>query len=134
MINLGNIADVVQFFIQDDSIYERLKADFPEILADLITFKSNPNCTCRGRVIKYFTDQITLNANILDKYVTNQNALNNYLSHIQNQKFLNLYAGKVLTVQKGEEAWADFNRSLTGKMFRGFSVVEKEDHLLVYFL
>lgn len=134
MINQGNVADVIPFLINNDNVFERFKSDFPEILADLITFKSNPNCSCRGRVIKYFSDQLTLSPEILEQYIYDQNALSQHLEQIQAQRLLNTYSGKILVIPKGEQAWADFQLSLTGKLFRAFSVVERENSVAVYFL
>lgn len=37
-------------------------------------------------------------------------------------------------IDRGSEAWAAFAGSLPGKMFRMFSVVERDDKVVVYFL
>jgi hypothetical protein len=134
MINQGNVADSISYLISNDNVFERLKSDFPEILADLITFKSNPNCSCKGRVIKYFSDQLAINSDILEKYIYDQNALAQHLTQIQEQRLINTYSGRIITIPKGEQAWANFQSELVNKMFRGFSIVEREDSVAVYFL
>ena len=113
-----------------------LKRDFPDTLADLVTFKTNPNCSCRGRVVKYFTTLLETTPGALNKYVKDPVALNNELQRIRTQRLENNYSGKILTVPRNEEAWKNFSQEILngGKYFRGFSVVEREDVLVIYFL
>jgi hypothetical protein len=120
--------------VKDDSVFESLKTDFPDILADLVTFKSNPNCTCRGRVFKFFTEKLEQNPESLNKYVKDAAVLTAELDTIKNQRTLNNYSGKVFTVSNTDAAWEEFSRNLAGKMFRSFAVVEKDGNLKVYFV
>ena len=134
IINQANLNDALGILIQNENFYNRLTADFPDILADLTTFKTNPNCTCRGRVVKYFSDKLNEDPNLLDKYVENPQDLQNQIAVIQQQRVQNNYSGKVFTVQKGEEAWKNFSQTLAGKMFRTFSIVDNGENLTVYLL
>jgi len=134
MINTTNLADALPIMVKDDGVFESLKTDFPDILADLITFKSNPNCTCRGRVFKFFTEKLEQQPDILNKYVKDAAALTAELDIIKNQRMLNNYTGKVFTVVNTDAAWEDFSKSLAGKMFRSFAIVDKGDNLKVYFV
>jgi hypothetical protein len=38
MINTNNVADILPILIKDDEIFNRLQADFPSMLADIVTF------------------------------------------------------------------------------------------------
>lgn len=134
MINTNNVTDILPILIKDEETFNRLKNDFPSILADLVTFKDNPNCSCRGRVFKFFTEQLEVNPNILEQYVKDTNEITVKLQALSDERAANNYAGKVFLVDKGEEAWAAFARSLPGKMFRMFSVAERDDKVVVYFL
>ena len=134
IINQLNLNDALGILIQNNSIYNRLVSDFPDILADLTTFKTNPNCTCRGRIVKYFSDKLNEDPNLLDKYVENPQDLQNQLVVIQNQRIQNNYSGKVFTVAKGEQAWKDFSQTLAGKMFRSFAIVDNGENLTVYLI
>ena len=134
MINLSNVADSVSILIKDNSTFERLKTDFPDILADLVTFKDNPNCSCRGRVFKFFTEKVEQTPDILNKYIYDPEVLSRELQLINNQRLENNYAGKIMSVEKTEQAWRDFTNSLAGKTFRNFSVAERETSVMVYFL
>lgn len=128
IINQGNLNDALGIIIKDDNTFERLKTDFPDILADLTTFKTNPNCTCRGRVVKYFSDRLNNEPNLLDQYVVNPTDLNNQLLVIQNQRVQNNYSGKVFTIDNTEEAWLTFSQTLQGKMFRSFNIIKNDDN------
>jgi hypothetical protein len=134
IINQANLNDALGIIIKDDSIFERLKTDFPEILADLTTFKTNPNCTCRARVVKYFSDKLVESPDLLDRYITNIQDLNTQLSAIYAQRIQNNYTGKVFTVGKTEADWQAFSNSLAGKMYRSFSVMDNGENLTVYML
>lgn len=134
MINLMNVGDALTILIKNDSVFEQLKNDFPGILADLTTFRTNPNCTCRGRVFKFFTEQLELNPTALDKYVVDPVPLQAELTRIQNERMANNYSGKVITLEKTETAWNQFSANLFNKTFRGFSVVERENTIAVYFI
>lgn len=134
MINTTNLVDALPIMVKDDSVFEALKTDFPDILADLVTFKSNPNCTCRGRVFKFFTEKLEQNPEALNKYVKDAAVLTAELDTIKNQRTLNNYSGKVFTIGNTEAAWDEFSKSLVGKMFRSFAIVEKDGSLRVYFI
>lgn len=134
IINRSNFSDAIPILVRDDSVFEQMKTDFPDILADLVTFKNNPNCSCRGRVIKFFGDQLNQSPDILDKYVKDADALNQELQTIVSSRIANTYTGKMFIIPKGEESWQNFAATLVGKIFRGFSVVERDSSLVVYFL
>lgn len=134
MINTNNVADVLPILIKDDETFNRLKNDFSSILADLVTFKDNPNCTCRGRVFKFFSEQLEINPTVLDQYVKDASVITLKLQSLAEERANNNYAGKVFIVDKGAEAWAAFAATLPGKMFRMFSVAERDDKVVVYFL
>jgi len=134
IINVYNYLDAIPLLLKNDKTFERLKVDFPEILADLITFRNNPNCSCRGRVFKFFFDKLTSIPDILDKYIDNYNSFNEELITTSHNRLSTTYSGKIFSVPKGEEAWQNFAKSLIGKVFHTFSIVEKEDSLTVYFL
>lgn len=134
MITVANLSDALPILVKDESVFEQLKADFPGILADLVTFKNNPNCTCRGRVFKFFTEQLEQNKDVLEKYVKDPAALQAEIDQLVSQRVASNYAGKIFEIQKGDQAWQVFAQSLVGKAFRSFAVVERENTVAVYFL
>jgi len=134
MIPINQLGDSLSFIMKDDETFEQLKADFPEILADLITFRENPNCTCRGRVVKFFAEQLEKDLLVLNKYVKDREALEAEMQRLADEKQANNYFGKIFVIAKGEEAWREFAKSLIGKTFRSFSIAERDDDVAVYFL
>jgi hypothetical protein len=134
MINVTNLSDAMTLLIKDDEVFESLKTDFPAILADLITFKSNPNCTCRSRVFKFFSDELQKDPNILNKYVKTPESLSKDLENMMQQRNNNNYSGKIFKIENTDEAWKNLTNQLVGKAFRTFSVVEKDGQLWVYLL
>jgi len=134
MINSNNVSDILPMLMQDDEVVGQLQNDFPNILADLVTFKENPNCSCRGRVFKFFSEELEKNASVLDKYVKNPSLIAMKLQTLTEERLLSNYAGRIFVIEKGEEAWKAFHSTLTGKMFRMFSVVERDNEVVIYFL
>lgn len=134
MINSTNIGDAMTLLIKENDTFDLMKNDFPLILADLTTFKSNPNCTCRSKVFKFFTDEIQKNPEILNKYVKNQEEFKKELLRIVEQRNSNNYSGKIIKIENTEEAWKNLTAQLVGKAFRTFSVIEKDSQLWVYLL
>jgi len=134
MISINQLGDALSFIMQDDGTFDQLQKDFPNILADLVTFRTNPNCSCRGRVIKFFTEQLEKDPMVMNQYVKDLEGLKVYLDKIQSERQLNNYGGRIFTIPSGQESWLSFAASLQGKMFRSFSIVHKGDEIMVYFL
>lgn len=135
MITLQNLSSALPYLLKNESTFDRLKTDFPEILADLTTFKNNPNCSCRGRVTKFFTDKLQQESTLLNKYIYNEQELTIELNKAELLKQQNNYSGKIVIIPKSDEAWKALSQDINqGRMFRAFSVVERENELVVYFL
>jgi hypothetical protein len=134
MINTTNVADAITILVRDNDTFESIKNDFSAILADLITFKNNPNCTCRSKVFKFFTEEIQKDPTILNKYVKNPEEFSREIEKIVQQRNSNNYSGKVIKIENTEEAWKALTAQLVGKAFRTFSVIEKDGQLWVYLL
>jgi len=135
MITISNLSVSLVYLIKDDTTFNRLKNDFPEILADLTTFKSNPNCSCRGRVTKFFSDKLQQDSTLLNKYIYNEAELIEQLNQVEISRQQNNYSGRIITLPKNETSWQQLAQEINqGKFFRSFSVVERENELVVYFL
>ena len=126
--------DLIHILVRDEETFDKIKTDFPEILADLTTLKTNPNCSCRGKVGKYFNDKIITEPTLLDKYYKDKNAIAIEIENIKARRLEQIISGKIFKVALGEEAWKEFNKQITGKVFRSFSIVREFDYLWVYFL
>jgi hypothetical protein len=134
MISIDQLGDSLHFIMQDNEVFDQLQQDFPNILADLVTFKNNPSCSCRARVVKFFTEQLIQDPLVLNKYVKDLDALKAHLDKIMSERQTNNYSGKIFTIPSGQESWLSFASLLQGKMFRSFSIVDKGDEIMVYFL
>jgi len=132
--DIGSMPDILHIIIRDDDVFTQIKKDYPEILADLTTLKTNPNCTCRGKVGKFFSDKLASEPTVLDKYIKDRAAVASQIDQIRQKRLENVIGGKVFKVSLGDDAWSAFNRQIQGKVYRGFSVVKEFDYLMVYFL
>ena len=133
-VDLGTMPDLIYIIIRDEDLFTKLKAEFPDILADLTTLKTNPNCSCRGKVGKFFSEKVAADPNILEKYYKDKEAIVKEIESIKLKRVNNAIGGKVFKVQLGDEAWNNFNKTIVGKTFRSFSVVREFDYMWVYFL
>lgn len=134
MITSQNLSAAVAYLIKNDTTFELLKQDFPEILADLISNKKQPNCSCKNRVNKFFQNKIAQDSTILDKYITDKDAFIADLNKTLTIKQANSLSGKIFTLPKNEEAWSLFAKQFGSKTFKGFTIVEKDEEITVYFL
>lgn len=131
-INNENLLFIIRKIIDNDFLFKKLRKEFPPIVGDLVSFKYNPNCSCRSKVSKYFENKIKENKNILDDYVGEIQGLEQELKEIENNKE-KILSGKILTTKK--DSWETFCKSLEGKYYRSFSIIDKgNNELKVYFL
>lgn len=135
IVNNQNISDVLTILIKNNEIFNVLQLDFPDILADLVSFKNNPNCSCKNRLVKYFSDLLVQNEQILDKYIQDPEYVLAELRSIQTIRYNNNYSGKIITIPNNESSWRNLSIDInSGKFFRAFSVIDKGEELVVYFL
>jgi hypothetical protein len=142
-------------FIKNDTFFDSLKDKFPEILADLTSSRNNPNCSCKNRVKAHLQAKITAEQNYFNNLINNQeikklteekaeeiknsqaptNPMENHMQMMQQNMFRNS-GGRIFEIGKTEEDWKNLAKKLNEEkiIFRSFSIVEKEDKLVVYFI
>jgi len=142
-------------FIKNDVFFNSLKGKFPEILADLTSSRNNPNCSCKNRVKAHFENKITTEQDYFNNLINNEeikklleekaeeiknsqiptNAMEHHMQMMQQNMFRNS-GGRVFEIGKSEEDWKNLAKKLSDEKigFKSFSVVEKEDKLVVYFI
>lgn len=133
-IDSGTLPDLIHILIRDEETFQNMQKEFPEILADLVSLKSTPNCSCRAKVANFFTDKINKNPKMLEKYYKDQNAIINEIEEIKKKRLENIISGKVFKVPVGDDEWKKFYNTVQSKQFRSFSIVREYDYLWVYFL
>jgi len=153
-MTINDISYIDRYFdliIQDEDVFNKIKAKYPELTIDLISAKDNPNCVCKNRVINYLNVKLNIkeDESFIKKIIDDPKNLNRKETIDQNWRFIieeenkkteNLSAefstpGKIYTVEKTDEAWSNFVNTIRASlMFQGFSVVDKETHLEVYFI
>ena len=131
----------VQALVNNNDTFEALKSRYTEMLADLVSFKNNPNCSCKARVNTFIAKkymEIPEEKTFIDELIKNPNIANSYdaLSKIMTSRTGNIrnLSGQIFKVPKGDEGWAALSRDIAGAMFRSFNVVDRGDYSEVYFL
>jgi hypothetical protein len=157
-IKFTNLLNSSVFFtdlIKNDTFFNSLKDKFPEILADLTSSRNNPNCSCKNRVKaflfskinaedKYFEELLSIEEikNLIDSKKENisneanhQAAMDEHFKKMQDMVYKNS-GGKIFEINKDEKSWQDLCKKLENEKiaFKSFSVVEKEEKLIVYFI
>jgi hypothetical protein len=141
-------------FMKNDIFFNSLKDKFPEILADLTSSRNNPNCSCKNRVkahlqsklqseVEYFNN--LLNHEEVKKIIEEKNTeiqatqlkdpMEEHMKIMRENMFKNS-GGKIFKIGKSEEDWKSLCKKLELEKisFKSFSVVEKENELVVYFI
>ena len=141
-------------FIKNDTFFNSLKDKFPEILADLTSSRNNPNCSCKNRVKAHLQSKIQSEAEYFNSLLNNDEVkkiIDEKLEEIKNTQFKdpmeehmrvmreNMFknsGGKIFEIGKTEQDWKNLCKRLEMEKisFKSFSVVEKEDKLVVYFV
>lgn len=106
----------------------------PEIYADIQSFSTNPNCSCRGKIEQYIITHRQKSHEFINKFLTEKNVQVD-LNSIEAQYKTTLYMGTVEKVKISE--WKQFSDSLNTKkaVFRSFSVCPiNEEYVNVFFL
>lgn len=142
-------------FMKNDIFFNSLKDKFPEILADLTSSRNNPNCSCKNRVKAHLQGKITTEEDYFNNLINNEeikklleekaeeiknsqmptNPMEHHMQMIQQNMFKN-NGGKIFEIGKSEEDWKNLAKKLSDEKinFKSFSMVEKEDKLVVYFI
>lgn len=129
------LASIINRILQHNDAFSEMSADFPSITADLLTFKSNPNCSCKNKIIRFISGRIDAGEkDILNKYFINRENLKNSIDKMINNYEEKNLSGKIMVIDNSEEAWRTLCKESTTKNYKSFSVVEKNDKLYVYFL
>lgn len=144
-----NITVYLDLLVKNEKIFEALKNKYPEILADLTSSKFNPTCSCRGRVGTFLNKKYEEGDKDFIDFILSLDEIKEEKSKIdeaikrqeENRKVqvidkLENGTNHIYQVPKGPKGWEDFNKFVheKGIIFRGFSIVEKENYLEVYFL
>jgi hypothetical protein len=142
-------------FLKNDTFFTSIKDKFPEILADLTSSRDNPNCSCKNRVRTHLQGKITTEGDYFNNLINNEeikkltqekaeeiktsqvptDPVEHHMKMMQQNMFRNS-GGRVFEIGKSEEDWKNLCKKLELEKisFKSFSVVEKEDKLVVYFI
>jgi hypothetical protein len=141
--------------IKNDIFFNSIKDKFPEILADLTSSRNNPNCSCNGRVRAHLQANLTNEADYFNDLINNEdikriteqkieeiktsqvpnNPMENHMQMMQQNMFRNS-VGRIFEIGKTEEDWKNLAKKLNEEriFFKSFSIIEKADKLVVYFI
>lgn len=120
---------------ENESFKKDVEIAFPEIYADIQSFSSNPNCTCKNKILSYVSNNKEKSANFLNEEVSK---LSLDLDPVKlDEEFRNAamknVGAYVYRIKKSE--WSDFPRKMMEQrvFIRSFSVVPvSEEEIDVY--
>jgi hypothetical protein len=134
----------------DDIIYNKLKEKYPELENYLYEIKKNVISDKKENILNYL--EIKLNLKKDNEYIENL-FLDERLKEIRKRidqnweiadkeetknettSFEILDSNKVYKIKKGEKYWSEFKQNIASKIFfQNFSILEKKNHLEVYFI
>jgi hypothetical protein len=112
----------------------RFEVFAPEVYAEIQSFVTNPNCTCRGKIAEYVRSNSDKCTDFVNLFLLESNT-DIDLEKITREANEAVGVGRVFRIKKSE--WPDFSRNMSqqGVRFRGFSVVPvDEENIDVYLL
>ena len=156
-MNFNDLINSNAFFtilIKNDNFFDAVKIKFPDILADLTSSRNNPNCSCKNRVKAYLNSKLESENEFFNNLINNEpikslietnkqeihnsqaiNPMEQHMKMMRENMFKNS-GGRIFEIGKSEEDWKNLCKTLEDQkfLFKSFSVVEKEDKLIVYFI
>jgi len=121
-------------------ISDKFKTEFQAlatpIFAEIESFRHNPTCICRGKIDSFVNNNRETAFNFLTHFLSNNKDIAEKLPDVIKLYITNTVSGKIFTIDNNEAAFADFSKRITEErfIFRNFTISEKGDKLLIYFL
>jgi hypothetical protein len=95
--------------IQDDAKFkDDFQASFPELYADIDSYKNNPNCSCRNKIETFVTNNRDRSFIFIEGWLAANKHLNLDFNDIIKKYFTTQAAGSVYRISKSEEAFKFF--------------------------
>jgi hypothetical protein len=127
-----------KIFLEQISSNPQFKIEFqafaPKIFADIESFSTNSNCSCRSKIEVYINENKDNCFIFLNDFIKNHN-LDIDFTYIESKYKVTNYSGKIITVKKNQ--WELFVTNLQREraLFRTISIVPlTPDSIEVYFL
>jgi hypothetical protein len=134
----------------DDIIYNKLKNKYPELKDHLDDIRKNIISEKKENIINYLEIKINLEKDneyienmFLDERLTETRKRIDHNWEIADKEeiknetmsFEILDSNKVYKIKKGDKYWSEFKQNIASKIFfQNFSILEKKNHLEVYFI
>jgi len=117
-----------------DDFRSNFQNTFLQTHADVESFKVNPNCSCKYRII----DFIEKNRNDVFLYIENwhKNHSNIDLMLLVKPYIFENVSGKVFRIDKNDKAFEEFSKKIIEDKFsfRAFDIVYEGDKIAFYFI
>lgn len=144
-----NIIDLLNshlFFtvlLKNNYFFHTLEHKYPEILADLVSSRDNPNCSCKNRVKNYLISKADIDASFFETLLSNHeirtilNSNNFIINENPSQGIpphLRHGQSKIYRIAKDDNSWNMLAQRirLENPFFKSFYVSERENQLVVY--
>lgn len=148
---INEIGGYLDALVKTDHVFEALKNRYPQVLADIVSSRENPNCGCRNRLANFLITQYNQNEverKFIDEILMDQEVSsriqvirNNIFQQtpqnsIPQQESVNQINSKKFTIDKRNSSWDSFSEWIKSKNidYKSFSVVDRGNELDVYFL
>jgi hypothetical protein len=133
-INNPILSKIVLELLFNKKFKNEFQAFAPEIYADIESFTSNPNCTCKNKIEIYAIKNKEKTSTFLNNFI-NDNNINLDLDAITQKYTSKQYAGIVEKVKISE--WDKFKDKLVKEkaIYRSFATIKfDEEYIYVFFL
>ena len=151
-LDINEIRIYLDALVGIDHVYEALKKRYPQMLADIVSSRENPNCGCRNRLSGFLIEQynnpseaefiknLLADHRVLERALQIKNLSQQNHQPIPQQSSPQIPQDpskvKKYTLNKSQTGWDSFAEWIESRQiqFRSFSVVDRGNELDVYFL
>lgn len=127
--------------VELDVFFDLVKTRYPEAADDMISWKSNNNCSCGNRFLKLLNEKRKHPEEklFLDTILENESFINKS-KEIESRNLeaykKRLFHGRIIKIDKSPESWEDLSNQLLSinAIYRSFALVDNGSELEVRFL
>jgi hypothetical protein len=130
------VAHCMYLLLAVEQIRDAFIKNFSEIAADIVSYKSNPGCSCRHKVEKFIEQNKDAAYELLLSIFNSNPSLQENINNVNSVYEYIPVNGHVYTIDNTDEAWVQF----VGKMntekwaFTNFSTASYGEKIKIYFI
>lgn len=127
--------------VELDVFFDLVKLRYPDALEDMVSWKSNNNCSCGNRFLKFLNEKYKdSNEKLFLNTILENNSFIDKVKEIESKNLeayrKRLFHGKIIKMDKSPESWENLANHLNSinAIYRSFDIIDNGSDLEIRFL